>query len=740
MDLSRHGRLNLPARAGRWSAAHRKTAIFGWLAFVLAAFAVGSAVGTRHIRELDKGAGESARAERVLHDSFRQNLPEQVLIQARAGSARDPSFIHAVNQLVARLRATGAATAIKSPFARGNRGLLSHDGRSGLVLFEIKGTAGAASDDKHQLDRVNPLLAATAAVQHGHPELTIGEFGDASAGKALDAAFSNDLKRSERLSLPITLVILVFAFGALIAAGIPLLLAATAVVAAIGLTGLASHLSPMDDATSPIVVLIGMAVGVDYSLFYLRREREERASGNSERAALEAAASTSGHSVLVSGLTVMLAMAGMYLTGDKTFASLATSTILVVAAAIVGSLTVLPALLSGLGDRVMKVRLPVVARRRERLERGTVLARMLGPVLRRPGLAAAASAGILIALAVPALGLHTGELGPRGLPQRLSITQTLNRMQAAFPGDQSPAVVVVQAPNVNASAIRAATAQLQRRALQTGRFRGPVDASVASNHHVLVMGLPIAGSGTDARSKQALSLLRERLIPATVGRVPGARTLVSGLTASSEDYNSLMRRHAPLVFLFVSAGAFLLLLVAFRSVVIPLKAVLLNLLSVAASYGVLALVFQHGWGRSLLGFKATGTVVSWLPVFLFVVLFGLSMDYHIFILSRVRESVLRGMSTGQAVEHAIKSTAGVVTSAALVMVGVFAIFGSLGELVFKQLGVGLAAAILIDATIVRGVLLPATMRLLGDWNWYLPKRLEWLPRFEPTAATVGARP
>ena len=250
--------------------------------------------------------------------------------------------------------------------------------------------------------------------------------------------------------------------------------------------------------------------------------------------------------------------------------------------------------------------------------------------------------------------------------------------------------------------------------------------------------MPLSGNGTDGRSVAALTALRTELIPSTIGAVPGTRTLVAGSTAGSQDFNDLMKSHAPYVFLFVLGMAFLLLLVTFRSIVIPVKAIVLNLLSVGASYGVLVLVFQHRWAESLLGFKSTGGITPWLPLFLFVILFGLSMDYHVFILSRIREAYDGGMRTSDAVAHGIKSTAGVVTSAAAVMVAVFAIFASLGALEFKQMGVGLAAAILIDATIIRGVLLPATMRLLGDWNWYLPRRLDWLPRIAPERRLPGA--
>jgi uncharacterized membrane protein YdfJ with MMPL/SSD domain len=426
-------------------------------------------------------------------------------------------------------------------------------------------------------------------------------------------------------------------------------------------------------------------------------------------------------------VTVIVAMAGMYFTGDRTFSSFATGTIMVVAVAVAGSLTVLPALLSSLGDRVMWGRVPVLARRRERAGVGRLWSALLRPVLRHPALSVALAGGLLVALALPALGLKTSQPGAEGLPQDLPIAQTLDRMDAAFPGGELPATVVVQAASVRSGPVAEALRELERQAVRSGHFNRPVRQEVAPDGRIATLALPIAGSGTNDRSMQALDALRERLIPATLGQTP-AKAEVTGLTAQSADYNALMKRTAPLVFGFVIVLAFVLMLVTFRSLVIPIKAILLNLLSVAASYGVLVLVFQHGWGESLLGFESTGAVVSWLPMFLFVILFGLSMDYHVFIVTRIREAFDQGMSTAQAVAHGIRSTAGVVTSAAAVMVAVFAIFGSLGALPFKQMGVGLAAAVLIDATIIRAVLLPATMKLLGDRNWWLPQRLEWLPR------------
>jgi RND superfamily putative drug exporter len=425
----------------------------------------------------------------------------------------------------------------------------------------------------------------------------------------------------------------------------------------------------------------------------------------------------------------MTAMAGMYLTGDPTFSSFATGTIIVVAVAMLASVTVLPALLSKFGDGVMKGRVPILGRRRERVGPSRMWSAILNPVLRHPAIAATVSAAALVALAIPALGLHTGNPGADSLPQDAPIVKTFDRMEKAFPGNDLPAQVVVEAADVNAPGVTRAIGELERSAIASGHFNRPMKVDVAPSGKVAVVTMPIAGGGTDARSNAALAALRDELIPATIGKA-GAQAQVTGATAQSKDFNDLMKSKAPIVFAFVLAMAFMLLMVTFRSIVIPVKAIVLNLLSVGAAYGVLVLVFQNGVGQSLLGFESTGTIVSWLPMFLFVILFGLSMDYHVFILSRIREAYDNGMSTDDAVEFGIKATAGVVTSAAIVMVAVFGIFGSLDILMLKQMGVGLAAAVLIDATVIRAVLLPASMKLLGERNWYLPKRLEWLPRIQ----------
>ena len=725
---------NVAARMGRWSAQHRKTAIWGWLAFVIVAFMIGSAVGTKTLDNAHLGVGESGRADRTVDAAYPKSADELVLVQSATETANSLRFRAAVGDAQFRLSQLPYVYAIESPYTPANRSQIAADGHSALTRFKIAGNQSTAKE------RANATLRAIDAAQAAHPQLTIGEFGDASSDNQVSASISSDFKTALVTSLPVTLLILLIAFGALVAAAVPLLLGLTAVLGTIGLVGVISHINGVDESINEVILLIGLAVGVDYSMFYLRREREERESGRSEEASLAAAAATSGRAVMVSGFTVMIAMAGMYLAGAPTFASFATGTILVVAVAVVGSLTVLPAILAWLGDRVEKGRIPYLSRRRWNVGESGAVSRILNPALRHPVVAVVTSGALLVFLAIPAFSLHTATPGVETLPQDLGVIKTYNRIQAAFPGGPIPAQVVVHADNVKSLPVIGAINDLSARAAASPDFKQPITTTVSPGHTVEQVDIPVAGDGTDARSTAALAHLRDKLIPATIGRVPGATADVTGYTASSTDFNDTMKSHAPVVFVFVLSAAFILLLFTFRSVVIPLTAIILNLLSVGAAYGVMVWIFQKGHLESLLGFKSNGAIVSWMPLFMFVVLFGLSMDYHVFILTRIREAFDRGRPTEDAVSHGIKTTAGVVTSAAAVMISVFAIFATLSLLIFKELGIGLAVAVLIDATIIRGVLLPATMKLLGDWNWYLPKWLEWMPRIGPGTGSYAQPP
>jgi len=715
---------NLAGRMGRWSAQHRKIAIFGWLGFVIVAFLSGNLVGVTKIDNNTSGVGESGRAARILDAGFKQPAGETVLVQSRTLRATDPAFRAVVADVVARISKFAIVTNVTSPLEPGNAGQIAPSGRAALVDFDIRG------DSTDAPMKIEPVVAAVTDVQEANPGFFIGEFGDASTDKQIEGAFLDDLAKAGMLSLPVTLIILVVVFGTLVAAGIPLLLALTAIFATFGLVAVPSSLVPIDETVYELILLIGLAVGVDYSMFYLKREREERAAGRSEQAALEAAAATSGRSVLISGLTVIIAMAGMFFAGIQGMTEFGVATIMVVAVAMIGSLTVLPAVLSLLGDRVDRGRVPFVGRLRRDDGDGRIWGAIVDRVLRRPIVSIALAGGLLVAIALPALQLHIVDANPSTFPQSLPVIQTYNHLQKAFPGDGIPANVVVKAPDIKAPRVQVAIAELKRRALASDQLNGPITIDVNRAATVASITIPVSGTGTDAASNASLATLRDDIVPATVGSLPNVEVGVAGFTAESKDFSDKIKSVAPLVFGFVLLFAFGLLLFAFRSLVIAATAIVLNLLSVAAAYGVLVLVFQHGFGKGLLGFESTAGIDSFLPIFIFVILFGLSMDYHVFILSRIREAYDRGMTTDEAVTHSIKTTAGVVTSAAIVMVCVFSVFATLQMLIFKQFGVGLAVAILIDATIVRAVLLPATMKLLGSWNWYLPNWLEWLPHLE----------
>ena len=708
--------MNIAARAGRWSAAHWKTATLAWLAFVAVALAAGSTVGTKSLTNAEQAQDGSARAETILaRAGFEPPASEGVLVRSSAARPGDPAFAATVRDLVAALH--------RMPQVARLTGLdRSRDGRSELVSFDVAGTPDSADT------RIQPVLDRVAAIERAHPGFTLSEVGDASANHAANGVIEQDLRRAEVTSVPVTFAILLFAFGAFVAAGLPVLLAFSAVLATVGLGAVVSQVFHASDSTSSVVVLMGMAVGVDYSLFYLRREREERARGRAPREALHAAAATSGRAVLVSGLTVVVACAGLMLSGSGDFVSMGFGAILVVLVSMVGSLTVLPALLGRLGDRVDRGSLRWIKRGNGESRAWNLVLR---PALRFPRAAALVAAAALAVVALPALHLHTANPGIDSFPRSLPVVKAFDAVQRAFPGTTSPATVVVSARDVTAPEVRRGIAALRREALATGVMQPPIRETVNAAHTVARVEIPMAGSGDDAASFAALRLLRSKVVPATIGAVPGVEAPVTGMTADGYDFRHTMDTRTPYVFGFVLLVAFALLLVTFRSVVVPLTAVALNLLSVGAAYGALVWIFQEGHLEGLLGFHSTGAIVTWMPLFLFTVLFGLSMDYHVFIVSRIRELVLRGETTKDAVARGIRTTASTVTSAAAVMIAVFAIFALTRTIIMKELGVGLAVAVLVDATVIRGVLLPAVMTVLGERNWYLPQRLSRMP--EPAA-------
>jgi putative drug exporter of the RND superfamily len=711
----RRARAPVTERVAGWSARHRKTAVFGWLLLVVAVFTAGQAIGSANLPQYSPG--QAGQADRVLNQVAPAQFgayAESVLIQAKTPGltfGSDPALRQAASQVAAALSAQPKyATGIRTPLSAGGQSLVSKDGRSALVTFAVPGNVAdvnqAATADQH----------AVAAVAARHPDLLIAESGDASIQQAINNALN--FSRAEGISIPVTLVLLVLVFGALVAAGIPLLLGLTSLAAALGVLTIVSHVIPVFGQVYEVVVIVGMAVGVDYSLFYLRREREERASSRSFTEALRIASATSGRTILVSGVTVIAALSSLFLIGGGPFAGIAAGTIAVVAIAVAGSLTVLPGLLAWLGPRSDAGRIPFLGRRRAAARPSRTWAALARGVVARPVIWGGLAAIALLALATPALGLRIGQ-PPIDAPYDLPAVQTMLKIQQAFPQAPGPAQVVVTGSDVTGPRVAAAVGALRARTSAEGPVRGPVTATSIGGGRALLVTVQLAGNGQDATSYQALTTLRDQDLPATLGRVPGIGYAVTGDTAGNHDTIQLVHDNTPLVFTVVAVLAFVVLLAGFRSVVIPVVSIVLNLLSVAAAYGLITLIFQDGRLQHLLGYTSFGGITWWVPLFMFVLLFGISMDYHVFILSRIREHWARGSSPREAAIGGIASSAGVVSSAALIMVAVFSIFLTLPFIELKVLGVGMAAAILIDATVVRGILLPATLSLLGDRAWRL---------------------
>src|SRR3954454_8493355 len=525
---------NIAARMGRWSASHWKTAVFGWLAFVLVAIAVGMTVTTKQIDMEDANVGQSHEADQILKKGFPQANPqtELVVVQSATKTVDDPAFRATVNDVVRSVKGDPATKNFRSPLTAGHSDQISKDRRTVIVTWDMKGTSEVA---QKKIDAIEARVAVSGA---RHPGFFVGEAGSASSGKALDKMFGEQLKLAGERSIPITIIVLLLVFGALVAVGVPLLLALSGVLATVGLVALPSHLVPMDQNVNAVILLIGLAVGVDYSLFYIKREREERAAGKGSRAALEAAAATSGRSVLISGFTVMIAMAGMLFSGDKSYLSMGIATMIVVAVAMLASLTVLPALLSRLGDKVDKGRIPFVHRLRREGGENRFWSAILTPSLRHPVVTVVASAAILVALALPALHMHTVQSGLDALPKTIKTVPALDRIQAAFPGGATPALVAIKG-NADSPAVEAAVAKLKTQALASNLMTGPIAVDVNRDRTVTRVAIPFKGNGTDSTSMQALHQLRDVVLPATVGQVPAVTYAVSGATANSADENAL---------------------------------------------------------------------------------------------------------------------------------------------------------------------------------------------------------
>jgi RND superfamily putative drug exporter len=703
-----------------------------WAALIAASF---FAAGTMSLEPSPDTAGtEATRASDLIKERLRPNTPpeEFIVVESQTLTAADDAFAAFVDSLLADLRALPEVASAVS-YRDGSEGLVSEDGRTVLIPVTLTGEEADAADSA-----VPVVKAVEAASQRGTFQVTTVGFG--SVEGEMSRLLEETLQQGELIGIVLALAILLVVFGATVAAGLPIVLALLSIFVAAGATALVSNVMEMSNFVVFIITMIGLAVGIDYSLFIVQRFREERRLGLEKVDAIAVAGGTASRTVLFSGMAVAIALAGMLIMPDATFRSFAVGAILVVAATVLASLTLLPAVLGLLGDRVnwLSARLPFKRRRESGQPRPGAWDRITTAVTARPVISVAVTGGLLVAAALPVFRINLGSVGISSLPEDSDSRHAFGVINEEFSSGVLTADIVIDAERVTAPALQEAIAELQALLGADGFFgEGELEVNDARDLALLTVAMP--GDFSSSESKAALARLREDYIPAAFGDI-AADVAVGGATAETVDSVEVQKDYLPVVFAFVLGASFLLLLMVFRSLIVPLKAVALNLLSVGAAYGILVLVFQEGIGAGLLGFRESPVIESWLPLFLFAILFGLSMDYHVFLLSRIKERYDETGDNKASVVYGLRRTAGIITGAALIMVAVFAGMAS-GELVvFQQVGLGLAVAVVLDATIVRMVLVPASMELLGDWNWYFPRWLEWLPKIniEGTLPAGGA--
>ena len=735
-------------RVATFSARHRWPVLALWFIATIGIFLVSLAAGgtdaENAVSDDSAPAYESGRAYDVFDASGTEESRQSlfIVVEVGSGTVDDPAGGAAVADIVARTMAlTSTVGGTSVPTFDQVIDPLTAPAEAGLVSPDRTTVRVVASFPDEGVDvdeRLAPVPAFLDELRAAHPELRIHGLNNTLANDDISTLVNDDLDNSLRITIPLTFVILLIAFGAAVAAFVPLILAVTSLLAAFGVLALYSQfVSPVSPYASQLVVLIGLAVAVDYSLFMITRFRTERRRRD-KLPAIATASSTAGRAVFFSGLAVMISIGGLFLLDDPLFRSMAIGTISVVFISVVGSLTFLPAVLSILDQNVNRFRLPFIGRPRE--EGSGIWGTVVRATMRRPILAFVVSAGILLTLASPVLRLHIGQGDFSSFPDSIEGVQAINLMNEKWPQGSTLQLQVV-VTKADEPATKDAIDRLSDELLATEGLSGPVEIRPSQDGTVALVSYVMSGGQNDIANRQIVRDVRTNVVPRIFGGLPGVEALVTGDAAYTADVVGFYENGMPQVFLFVLGFSFLLLLVAFHSIVIPIKAIILNLLSTGAAYGLLVLVFQEGWGADILKVKP-GVIESFVPIFIFTILFGLSMDYHVFILSRIREAHDRGLATGDAIAHGVKSTAGVITAAAMVMVFVFAIFATLSQLSLKQVGVGLAAAILIDATLIRGVLLPAAMKLLGEANWYLPRGLGWLPTLEhqPTERREPVQP
>jgi uncharacterized membrane protein YdfJ with MMPL/SSD domain len=724
-------RLSFTGRIASWSANHRWWVIATSAIMLILAVLASSTFEVKLLDDNDIAEGESGEAMRLLDERFGESgaPTEQLVFSHPSLDVSDPTYRSTVSDLIQELRDMPEVSSVVSYYDTVDQRLVSADRHALRAQVEI--ADNARSDD----DKIDAILAT---VYDARPDASadgfyIGMAGDLSVLKQVEDLSEEDLGRVLMVTLILALVMLLLVFRAVVAALIPLALAMEAIIVATGAATLLSQGYPLADGFEVLVSMLGLAVGIDYSLFIISRFRYERQAGREKMEAITVASNTTGRAVFYAGITVVVSLAGMALTDNPVFISMALGVIFVVLVTIVGSLVFLPAVLSVLGDNINRLRVPLLGRTNGN---GGIWSAITQRVLARPAIVASVTAVALLALAAPIASINMAFLtGSQALHDAVDAKQTVRLLEDQFGGGlATPATVVFDAPDLTAPEVQASVSRLVELVGQDDAFLGPFETVVNPAGDLLFVRVALAGDRIAA--EQGVELLRDEIIPEALDGSE-AQVYVTGMTAVSMDFTDAMYGSVPYVFGFVLGLAFILLLVMFRSIVIPLKAILLNLLSVASAFGVLVMVFQWGWGISLLGSEAPGVIGSWMPVILFAIVFGLSMDYHMLLLNRIKEAYDQGHDNDASVSEGIRLTAGQITSAAAIMVGVFGTFALGRNIDGQQFGLGLGVAVLIDATIIRSVLLPASMKLLGDWNWYLPSWLEWLPKVgvseEPSA-------
>jgi RND superfamily putative drug exporter len=660
-------------------------------------------------------ATESGHADALIEEHFGDQAPasELLIVETTSASLDSPAARGTLADLAADLGEIQSVGSVVSP-PDGGPGLVSEDGRVAVIAFTlVPGT--------DELDPIEPVVDMVSARDLAGYRLTL--FGDASIGAEIDRLAEETLVRGEAIGLGIALLIMIGVFGALVAAGIPILLSLGAIVVAVALTTLAGRVFSVSSVVLNMLTMIGLAVGVDYGLFIVHRYREERRTGMPVAEAVARAGDSAGRAVFFSGITVVAALCGLLIVPEGTIRGVGIGAVCAVIGAVAVALTLLPAVLGLLGDRIEKGSLQSPRRGSGRLWDGITVR-----VMRRPLVSAVAAGGLLMAMAIPYASINLGSNFVDSLPDDSPVVHGAGLMRDHFGFGSTTTAVVVNADDVTAGTAANAIAELEEAAMTSGSY-GQARLQASADGTVALLELPDLVDPSTDEGRRALTEMRGDLVPTAFAGVE-ARVSVTGAAAETADFVEVIESRFPIVVAVVLAISFVLLLIAFRSVVVPIKAIVMNLLSVGAAYGMLVLVFQKGVGARVFGFQTSDVIESWIPLFVFTVLFGLSMDYHIFLLSRIKERHDMHGDNEESVAYGLRSTGGLITGAALIMVAVFGGFASGDLAMLQQLGFGLAVAVILDATIVRSVLVPATMALLGERNWYLPHWLGWLPRIE----------